>query len=347
MKKNLLYLFTLLFSLSLFVACSSDDDPVDDDWKDISDTYKGDDSTLTLKMNGADYSYIYGKSVEVNTTSAEAATIVLYNVVPDDNSLTISDAVLAKSDDGIYSLTAEATVNDARLIISGSFGKNKKHLSLEVTRRTISLLAGNWTLPFYYTAETATVPVHWVATTGDPDTDALLKLFGPILSQLISAKVEEVNVFLKEDGFFDVNWKSRGAGNYTGIPSEVTTLIGGVFYAFRIEPLNQLYIALDNNILSMLEKLDLGEILPVDMKEILSLFTTLGGFSGIPVSHKEADGLTTFYIEKDLITKLLPVLEPVITKEVSEEIRPMVEQLLEALAQAEVIELGLSFEKQQ
>ena len=45
MKKNLLYLFALICSVSLFTACSDDDEKTDDSWKAVSATY----SAETLK----------------------------------------------------------------------------------------------------------------------------------------------------------------------------------------------------------------------------------------------------------------------------------------------------------
>lgn len=48
MKKNLLYLFALICSVSLFTACSDDDEKTDDSWKAVSATYSAE--TLKLKL---------------------------------------------------------------------------------------------------------------------------------------------------------------------------------------------------------------------------------------------------------------------------------------------------------
>ena len=41
MKKNLFYLFALICSMSLFTACSDDDDPVYPIEEELAGTYKG------------------------------------------------------------------------------------------------------------------------------------------------------------------------------------------------------------------------------------------------------------------------------------------------------------------
>ena len=49
MKKNLFYLFALICSMSLFTACSDDDDPVYPIEEELAGTYKG---TLDIELDG-------------------------------------------------------------------------------------------------------------------------------------------------------------------------------------------------------------------------------------------------------------------------------------------------------
>ena len=67
MKKNLLYLFALICSVSLFTACSDDDEKTDDSWKAVSATYSAE--TLKLSLDGTEVS---DQSVKVIANSAEA-----------------------------------------------------------------------------------------------------------------------------------------------------------------------------------------------------------------------------------------------------------------------------------
>ena len=76
MKKRLFSLFTMLCVLSFFTACS-DLDKVDDSWKTISNTYK----TESLYLNGTAEDASSSKSVKVDASSLEAATVVLNNIV--------------------------------------------------------------------------------------------------------------------------------------------------------------------------------------------------------------------------------------------------------------------------
>ena len=72
MKKNFLYLFTVLCTLSFFTACSDDDDPKDPNVLDVNAAYSGD--KLDLKYSDVQ---LLGKEVAFDTKDGKTATITM------------------------------------------------------------------------------------------------------------------------------------------------------------------------------------------------------------------------------------------------------------------------------
>lgn len=342
MKKNLMYLFTLLCSLGLLVACSSDDDDpkVDEAWRELSDTYK--DTSLELKLEGYQVSSTTGfeKTAVVNATSAEVATVKLNNVVPENKEVSI-DAKLTqlKQGDGFtYSISGETTVDGCKVAISGKFQDDGK-LLLDVTRTLSSAITGNLGLKF---AEGVGVPIHWKAVTGIEVVDAQLAIVGPMLGGLIAQKVTAVNVVLGANGVFNVNWVKMGATTPTGMPDLVASMIGNILYTVKD---GVIYVALDKSALSLLELL--GGVLPegINIEEILGLMTDMGGYYGLPIPYVQADGVTTFVMDKTQLIPILNVLSPILIPMLPEEMQSFAE-LLPLLANAQELELGLPFIQQ-
>lgn len=77
MKKNLLYLFTILCTLSFVTSCSDeDDDKALNAWKNLATDYTG--ANLTLTVNGT---AVTDKKIELDAISADSATIAMTDVV--------------------------------------------------------------------------------------------------------------------------------------------------------------------------------------------------------------------------------------------------------------------------
>ncbi len=300
MKKSLLYLFTLLCSLGLFVACGGDDgdDPVDESWKNLSKTYQVDANEIKLtdvSLSGSE------KSVVVNATSAEAATVKLTNIVPDDAEVTIN-GTLTKAND-LYSISGEATVNDCKVSIDGDFDADGK-LTLAVTRTLSSAITGNLALlitevDYMPGVSIPYVPVHWTAVTGVAAVDAQLAAVGPMLGGLIAGDVNAVNVTLGANGVFNVTWINVGETQPVGIPAVVAGIMGNILYTVKD---GAVYIALDKSVMPMVMaavELLAGEIEGLDINKILALMTDMGGYYGLPISYVQAEGNTTFVMGKD------------------------------------------------
>lgn len=105
MKKNLFYLFTLICSMSLFTACSDDDDET---WKKIPQTeISGDDATLNI--NGTPSTT---GSVTMTVKNESEATLALNNVIPGYPKLNV-DVELQKQADNSYKFAGASQVNTA------------------------------------------------------------------------------------------------------------------------------------------------------------------------------------------------------------------------------------------
>lgn len=360
MKKNLFYLFTLLCSLGLFVACSDDDDEpkkptpeepevpvVDESWKDLSKTYKVAEHSITLTgvaLTSAE------KEIVVAATSATAATVSLKNVVPDATEVSVS-ATLAKSGD-TYSVNGDATVDGCKVAISGEIDAAKK-MKLAVTRTLSSAVTGNLALLVteaeLYPEQAPGVmmpyvPVYWHAVTGDLATDAALKTVGPMLGGLIAGKVSAVNVTLSPEGLFNVNWTKMGETEPTGMPDMVAMLIGNIYYTAKD---GVIYVALDKSIVALVGML--GGVLEqygLNVEQLLALLTDMGGYYGLPIAYvQEAEGNLIFKLNKDQLLAVLDLVGPTLIGSLPEEMQGL-GQLIEALPMAQELELGLPFIKQ-
>ncbi|MDF9831667.1 hypothetical protein [Parabacteroides sp. PF5-6] len=358
MKRNLLYLFTLLCSLGLFVACSDDDDDpviptpeepevpvVDESWKDLSKTYKVAEHSITLTgvaLTSAE------KEVVVAATSATAASVSLKNVVPDAAEVSIS-ATLAKSGE-TYSVNGNATVDDCKIVISGEIDASKK-MTLAITRTLSSAVTGNLALLVteaeLYPEQAPGVmmpyvPVYWHAVTGDPATDAALETVGPMLGGLIAGKVSAVNATLSPEGVFNVNWTKLGETEPTGMPEFVAQLTN-IYYTAKD---GVIYVALDKSIVAMVGILGGAlEQYGINVEQILALLTDMGGYYGLPIAYVEADGIITFKLAKEQLLAVLELAGPALVGSLPEEMQGFA-QLLQALPMAQELELGLPFIKQ-
>lgn len=100
MKKKLFYLFALICSISLFIACSDDEKPeVPPTVEDIVAEYSGDD--LKLTVSGAETTE--GAKIELaKGESTDKVTIILSNIVPGVEEFKIPNATFAAETRSMY-----------------------------------------------------------------------------------------------------------------------------------------------------------------------------------------------------------------------------------------------------
>lgn len=107
MKKNLLYLLALICTMSLFTACSEDDNKP---WKEIPQgEISANSGNATLLINGE--SSTTG-SVKMSVKNESEATLEMKNVIPGYSDLNV-DVKLQKQSDNSYKFSGTAHINTA------------------------------------------------------------------------------------------------------------------------------------------------------------------------------------------------------------------------------------------
>lgn len=163
MKKNLLYLFTVLCTLSFFTACSDDDDEKNPNVLDVNTAYSGD--KLDLKYSD---SPLLGKEITFDTKDGKTATITMKGsmgflaelmalipkstaepslapgVIPGEVVTTISNIPLVLSSEK-YTFEGTDSSNGREIKYLGEVEKDKLIMSLNVTMPE-NALVGTWNL---------------------------------------------------------------------------------------------------------------------------------------------------------------------------------------------------------
>lgn len=328
MKKSLIYLFSLLCMLTLVTSCSDDEKGgTDDAWKEISKDYTSDKLSIgTVSTSG---------TISVNAASADKATIILNNVVAGESSVSV-DATLTKTDAG-YAFEGESTATTCNVKVSGTIENGK--LTAAISRTLTSSLTGTMDLNFI-SGESLMAQTYFEINTGNTEQDAILKgMATSFLGQLIAQQVESVSVELGEEGTFSFSFKKVGASEETVMPpAKLQEMIKS--YLTWYEKENVLYLAVHKDALTILSGLN---ILPenIDLETILGLLTVEGDYYTIPLQVKEEDGLTTIYLNKDILVKAWEVAKPFVGK-IPENILNTINVVM---ASAKEIEVGLVFKK--
>lgn len=329
MKKSLIYLFSLLCMLTLVTSCSDDEKGgTDDAWKEISKDYTSDKLSIgTVSTSG---------TISVNAASADKATIILNNVVAGESSVSV-DATLTKTDAG-YAFEGESTATTCNVKVSGTIENGK--LTAAISRTLTSSLAGTLNLNYVPSNDMQIAQAHARFNTGDAQMDAMLNgMAAPVVGQLIAKEVESVTVNLGEEGTFSFSFKKVGAFEETVMPpAKLQEMIKS--YLTWYEKENVLYLAVHKDALTILSGLN---ILPenIDLETILGLLTVEGDYYTIPLQVKEEDGLTTIYLNKDILVKAWEVAKPFVGK-IPENILNTINVVM---ASAKEIEVGLVFKK--
>lgn len=101
MKKNLLYLFALICSMNLFIACSDDD--TDNGWRDIPGDEIIAGNNATFEINGQ---ALTAGSIQLTAKNESEAELIMKNVLPGYAKVTV-DVELAKQSDGSFNFTGK------------------------------------------------------------------------------------------------------------------------------------------------------------------------------------------------------------------------------------------------
>lgn len=213
MKKNLFYLFALVCSMSLFTACSDDDDNDEPGWKKLPQgQIEG--SNVEFQLNGGTTT----GTVTFQATSSEAAKVGLQNVIDGYADVTV-DVAMTEQADGSFNLAGTKEINAKPVVstraaayltvtVAGSISTSGK-LTLDVTTTGLGLYIGTYggsTLNLIY-GGSAMIGKTVVFDATDGDNATIL------LTDVIPGEptVTLTGISMKKDGFSGTATTSGGA----------------------------------------------------------------------------------------------------------------------------------------
>lgn len=327
MKKNFLYLFTVLCTLSFFTACSDDDDdPKDPTVLDVNTAYSGD--KLDLKYGD---SALLGKEITFDTKDGKTATITMKGlfslsdimpkstaaapsmapgVIPGEVTTTISNVPLILSGE-TYTFEGEYTgASGVKATYSGEVKKDKLTMAVKATMPTNDLV-GTWALaPFAPTTGSLPMVMAWKSETP-------LKIDAHILDENIPAgTIIDIKI---EDLLAKMNVNPMVSGLLTGVLQSITYQEDGNIVAsykkagasdWATSPINlaQYYIANGKMYvqLNIAQIMDLVASSKADNNPLAGLMAYLS--AGVPLSYTVENGKAQITADKELLLPILGLL---------------------------------------
>lgn len=338
-----MYLLTVLCALSIFTACSDDDDNAGKEgWEGISKTYESS-QFLNLKLGEVTLA-LENKSVVVNATSADQASVTLNNIIPEDAVLEISASL--KEADGIYTLSGEKTISfsgnlSGTCVVSIQGTIQKGILSLVIDRKVASPATGTWKLQMTDGTDGQKVAgVYTNIVTGNAQIDGILaSLAAPLIGQKIAEKVESVTAVLGTNGIFSASWKPVGATEEINI-AEYTNALSIQYCVID----DRVMIAVDKAYISLLSVLS-GKLeeYGISLDDITALMVDLGGYYALPIEMKSEGDKANFYLTKATIVPVVQLVAPIVTPLLPEEYQKYVPTILQLLPNVQTLDFGLIF----
>lgn len=343
MKKNLFYLFALICSMSLFTACSDDDDEVKS-LPEVNTSYVSSELELTyggevLLGKKVTFYTADGKSADITLEGADialtketmASGLVNPGVIPGEPKVTFSAAL--QPAEGGYTFAGEHVADNYSMKYEGAVEKGKLDLALEVKLAGDNALAGNtWNL-FSYDPYAVKNPLHVVWNSEKPFS---VVLFPFPDAQPVELQPGEFITLMSAMGIIPVGDKKMGVneilscllqsvtfredGNIVASYSDVADIVSP---KFQNSPLNMVQYAVKNEklylylnvdaIIGAVQKmttkgLDMETVLPVVLPKLMELIPMLS--SGIPLGYSvnEEGNELAVYIDKELGSKLIDIL---------------------------------------
>lgn len=152
MSKRLLYLFTLICTISLFTACGDDDKDddggggngeVDTTWEQVAGSYEGEKLAFSYGETP-----LTGKTATFTATNSTNCSLALTNVIPGEDATTISDIKVENS-----AFSGSATTTNANVEYTGSVKDDVMTLKLNVVMKDPNGWAKGYRMADYTTGE--------------------------------------------------------------------------------------------------------------------------------------------------------------------------------------------------
>lgn len=336
MKKNLFYLFALICSMSLFTACSDDDDdkvvcPVPQTEFTVA-------TGLNLTYNGGS---MLGKKVTFTPDASDAtkATLVLAGnldlsgiltreaasgsfgagVFPGSPVVTLPVTLNIQGDECSFSGTSETdycTFDYAGKVTASS-------LKLDLTNVALknSALSGTTWVPTPLNSDYPEEPIHliWESNGWELPIQTILKLLR--MADMLCSVLHDIT--LGVDGNISASYVDAAQGG----TSVVKTPANVAQYVVLSDTQMKVYLNLDAIIAnvkrlgSSTKAIDMSEILSQAVTSLLPLVT-----DGVPLTYKKNEGKLKVYLNTDL---LLPLMKNIVAPLFSDE--EFVNMLIEAM----------------
>ena len=329
--------------MSLFTACSDDDDEVKS-LPEVNAPYVSSELELTyggevLLGKKVTFYTADGKSADITLEGADialtketmASGLVNPGVIPGEPKVTFSAAL--QPAEGGYTFAGEHVADNYSMKYEGAVEKGKLDLALEVKLAGDNALAGNtWNL-FSYDPYAVKNPLHVVWNSEKPFSVVLFPLPG---AQPVELQPGEFITLMSAMGIIPVGDKKMGVneilscllqsvtfredGNIVASYSDVADIVSP---KFQNSPLNMVQYAVKNEklylylnvdaIIGAVQKmttkgLDMETVLPVVLPKLMELIPMLS--SGIPLGYSvnEEGNELAVYIDKELGSKLIDIL---------------------------------------
>lgn len=361
MKRNLLYAFTMLCSLSLMTtSCSKDDDPTVEEGKvlDVNASYKGESLDLTYSE-----SVLPGKVITFNTTDGKTATLEMKGefdltsliptkadmpvmnlapgVIPGEVTTTISNVALTL-DGETYKFEGTDSQNGRTTEYKGQVEKGKLTLAINNVMPE-SKIQGTWNL-----ADAQIVNIVW-----NSEKDIMIpnpqggmqslpvSFIAQFVSGILDQQIKPVlnTISFNNDGNIVADYNKDGE-------KKVSPLNIANYYMKDDKMYVQMNIAM---LLTVINQTKAG----FDMGAIAQFLPLLS--EGVPLTCSVDGSNATITLEKDIIVPLLSfvltneTISGLILKSIPENVKPMVEallpQLTEVLSSTTEMKVSLNLKK--
>lgn len=285
MKKNLLFLFALICSMSLFTACS-------DDEEDFS-LYAGDYKEASLNLSIGEVPMI-GKEVTLNGDK-----MVLKGIVPGEAALEIPVTIKSGAVEG-------SSVTDAREVtVTGTIDASKV-MSLTVGLKLKNKVVGKWDLVPYteefddetWESVVTSTPISVKAVSPDGKVPFLVgeittAKFESFMSGILGAYAQVLkDITFREDGFIVATIKGTNGDHDTTSP------VGVAQYYVKD---NMIYVIA--NLTSIMgARANVGMS---DIEKVLTMLTT----TGMPLVLEVKDNALHAYVTKEMMSPFVGLIE--------------------------------------